>query len=89
MQASSRHTEALYLAANVDNCRALARKLEISLDDIPALVVFKEGKMLNSVKHISASEFDNLDYEVPANELPPDAVQTVNDSQSSGATEEL
>ncbi|BFZ18256.1 hypothetical protein BsWGS_21295 [Bradybaena similaris] len=65
MQAMSKYPDAEYIAANIDNCKALSKKLRISLDDIPALVVFKEGKILKTLKRITASRFNAMDYIEP------------------------
>ncbi|BFZ18257.1 hypothetical protein BsWGS_21296 [Bradybaena similaris] len=62
MQAMSRNTDAEYIAANIDNCRGLSTKLQISPEDIPALVVFKDGKIYMTVKRITDTSFNALDY---------------------------
>lgn len=68
MQAMSRNTDAEYIAANIDNCKGLSMKLKISPEDIPALVVFKEGKIHTMLKRITDARFDALEY---VDSVPP------------------
>ncbi|XP_059161614.1 thioredoxin-like [Physella acuta] len=69
MQAELRNPDAMYLAANMDKAKAMAAKLDINLDNIPAIVVFKNGRQLYTATLITAQEFNKMDYSVPEEEV--------------------
>ncbi|XP_012939870.1 thioredoxin-like protein YdbP [Aplysia californica] len=52
----------LYVAANLDKAPAVAEKFDITSADIPALVVFRKGNMINTIRNIHRAEFENIDY---------------------------
>lgn len=69
MQAELRNPDAIYLAANMDKAKAMAAKLDITLDNIPAIVVFKNGRQLYTATLISAQAFNKMDYPVPEDDV--------------------
>ena len=46
--------------------RAIGGKLDITLDDIPALVVFKNGHMIKTIKHVTKAMMYDTDYPTEA-----------------------
>ncbi|XP_055863130.1 uncharacterized protein LOC129922179 [Biomphalaria glabrata] len=75
MQAEQRYPENIYLAANMDSAKSMARKLGVTLDNIPAIVVFKNGKQIYTATSITAAEFNKTDYVEEVEAVPPDSAK--------------
>ncbi|KAH9488264.1 hypothetical protein Btru_063888 [Bulinus truncatus] len=65
MQAELRNPDVIYLAANMDRAKSVAGKLGVTLEDIPAIVVFRHGRQIHTATMITAEEFGRMDYAVP------------------------
>lgn len=63
MQVALTNTDTMmYVAVNMDHSKAIGGKLDITLDDIPALVVFKNGHKISIIKHLTKADLYNTDY---------------------------
>ncbi|KAK3731318.1 hypothetical protein RRG08_025860 [Elysia crispata] len=71
MQVAVSNTDMLYVAVNMDHAKAIGGKLDITLDDIPALVVFKDGHKITTIKHVTKAIMYNTDYPTEALEKNP------------------